>query len=55
MRIYIVWNPLKKSDIDHLEKIQRRATKIVPELRNLEYPARLKSLGLPTLVYRRNQ
>ena len=31
------WNPYLKKDIECLEKIQHRATKLVPELRNLEY------------------
>jgi len=25
-----VWNPIKKTDVKHLEKVQRRATKIAP-------------------------
>ena len=40
-------------DIDAVESIQRRATRILPELRGLDYEARLRSLKLPTLTYRR--
>ncbi len=30
-----VWNPIKMSDIDHLEKVQRRAKKLVPAIRGI--------------------
>ena len=36
-----------------LERIQRRATKIIPELRNLSYEECLKECGLTTLETRR--
>ena len=42
-------------DIRGLEKVQRRATKLIPTLRNLPYPERLQSLNLPSLSYRRNR
>jgi hypothetical protein len=48
-----VWSPSKSGDIENIENVQRRATKLVPSLRNLEYPDRLKKLKLPTLKYRR--
>ena len=31
------WRPYRKKDIDMLERIQRRATKMIPELKNLTY------------------
>ena len=42
-------------DIEAVEAVQRRATKMVPTLRDLSYPLRLKKLDLPTLVYRRSR
>ena len=47
------WNPYLRKDIDCLEKIQHRATKLVPQLRNLDYEDRLKALNLTTLEERR--
>ena len=40
------WRPYLKKDIDTIERIQRRATKIIPELINLCYEKRLKEYGL---------
>ena len=42
-----------KKDIKTLEKVQRRGTKMIPELKDLDYEDRLKRLKLPSLVYRR--
>ena len=39
--------------VDMLEKIQRRATKLIPGLRDLSYEERLKECGLTTLETRR--
>ena len=47
------WRPYRKKDIDTLELMQRRATKIIPELRDLSYEERLKECGLTTLQTRR--
>ena len=48
-----VWNPHLKNHIRNLERVQQRATKLIPALRHLTYPQRLRRLGLPTLEYRR--
>ena len=48
-----VWSPHLKKNINILENVQIRATKIVDGLAYLDYPERLKKLDLPTLVYRR--
>ena len=49
----VVWNPFLKSDITLIEKVQRRATRYVPDIYKLEYQERLEALNLPTLQYRR--
>jgi hypothetical protein len=48
-----VWNPYKISLISDLEKVQKRATKMVSDCRHLSYKNRLIHLNLPTLKFRR--
>jgi len=48
-----VWNPFRKGDIKDIEKIQKRATKLVLSLKHLPYIERLRQLNLSTLKYRR--
>ena len=48
-----VWNPHKKKDIETIENVQRRATKMLPNLKDLSYEERLKILKIPTLKFRR--
>jgi len=48
-----VWNPYHKGDIEALEKVQKRATKILPEMKHLSYCDRLRACNLTTLHYRR--
>ena len=49
----VIWNPILEKHIEAIEKVQRRATKLLPELRDLPYESRLRNLKLPTLAYRR--
>ena len=48
-----VWSPTYRMDVDCIEGVQHRATRLIPALTNLSYPERLAELKLPTLEYRR--
>ena len=50
-----IWNPHLIGDIQVLEKVQKRATKLVPDLRQLTYSDRLAALNLPSLLYRQRR
>ena len=49
----VIWNPRLIRDIDAVERVQRRATKTVPGISTMSYSDRLRTLRLPSLVYRR--
>ena len=49
----VIWNPYKEKYNEQIEKVQRRATKTLPNLKHLSYVERLKKLKLPCLKYRR--
>ena len=49
----VIWSPKLKQDEERIEKIQRRATKLVPEIKDLSYTERLEKLDLASLHYRR--
>ena len=49
------WSPHMEGDIALLENVQRRATKLVRGLRDLEYEERLRILELPKLKDRRTR
>ena len=44
-----VWSPFLAGDIDVLEKVQHRATKLIPSITNLLYKQNLKILNLQSL------
>lgn len=50
-----IWSPRHKYNIDSIERVQRRATKLIPQIRDLPYTERLKHLNLETLKYRRTR
>ena len=47
------WSPYLRKDIPALEGVQRRFTRLIPELRGLDYEERLSRLGLYSLEFRR--
>ena len=47
------WSQHLRRDIDEIEKIQRRETKMIPEIRNHSYNQRIQDLDLLSLVKRR--
>ena len=47
------WCPYLVKDIEELEKVQHRVTKLVPGMSDWTYEARCKELKLPTLKQRR--
>jgi hypothetical protein len=47
------WAPHLRKDIDSLENVQRRATRMIPGLKDMEYEERLRHLNRPTLAFRR--
>ena len=48
-----VWSPYLRKDIDKLERVQRRATKLIEGYRNFSYEDRLRKTGLMSLEKRR--
>jgi hypothetical protein len=49
------WCPYAKKDIVILERVQRRATKLVRSIKHFKYEDRLAVLGLTTLKQRRER
>jgi len=49
------WSPYKQYLIEEVEKVQKRATKLVHGCKHLPYTERLKYLKLPALNYRRHR
>ena len=49
------WRQWLQQDVSLLEKVQRRMTRIIPELRQRPYEVRLRKLGLTTLETMREE
>ena len=50
-----VWNPYLRGDIENLENVQHRATRLVPGIKRKSYEYRIKTLRLTTLETRRKR
>ena len=51
----VAWSTKTKYHQDMIERVQRRATKLVPHIKHLQYTERLECLQLPSLHYRRKR
>ena len=51
----LVWGPFNRADQKAIERVQRRATRLVTSIRHLKYQERLHILRLPSLYYRRRR
>lgn len=51
----VAWGPFYKQDQRLIERVQRRATKLVQEIKDLTYEERLQALQLHSLHYRRRR
>ena len=51
----VIWGPHYKTDQEAVERVQRRATKLVTTLKHLPYKQRLEALKLPSLCYSRSR
>ena len=50
-----VWSPHTSGLTEDLERVQRRATKIPKQCKNMNYRRRMEYLNLPSLKYRRDR
>ena len=51
----VAWSSHYNKDKELIEKVQRRFTRLFPDIRQFEYPERLRRLGLWSLEERRNR
>ena len=51
----VIWFPLYVTDAKEIEKVQKRVTRLVPQLKHKPYSERLKDLNITTLAYRRQR
>ena len=51
----VVWGPHFKLDQQAIERVQKRATKLIRNIKDLPYSERLKDLNLPSLSYSRRR
>ena len=51
----IIQGPHYKKDQKAIEKVQKRATKLIPSIQDLPYEERLRQLNLPSLMHRKRR
>ena len=51
----VIWGPYYKEDIKAIERVQRRATKLVSQYKDMPYEDRLRALNIPSLAHRRHR
>lgn len=51
----LLWGPFNRADQRAVERVQRRATRLVASIRHNDYQSRLRVLKLPSLYYRRRR
>ena len=51
----LIWGPFNRADEILVERVQRRATKMVKSIQSKPYTERLKYLSLPSLYHRRRR
>ena len=50
-----IWYLHLRKYIESVEKVQKRATRLLSEIKHINYEERLKTLNLPTLAHRRRR
>ena len=50
-----IWSPRLKKDNNLIEGVLRRATKLIPGMKDLDYSERLKKINIPSMKYRRER
>ena len=51
----IIWGPHFKEGMKAVERVQKRATRMILRIKDFPYTQRLKALNLPSLSYRREE
>ena len=49
-----VWSPYRKADMEDIENVQKRATKLIPELKHMNYIDRLKKMSAANTTLPKN-
>ena len=49
-----VWSPYRKADMEDIENVQKRATKLIPELKHVNYIDRLKKMSAANTTLPKN-